>query len=195
MDEETLQFWRNIAIRMMEQVEKAISPLIGKPEAGTVVQIGADGTPSKLIDLIAEDEVITVVYQENLQEVIEEEKEPLFYLDDYQRQVAEKIVMGESEGEPYDGQILVAQCILNACLKDGLQPSEVRYKYQYSGWNEEPSESVKEAVRAVFDDGYKVVDDFILYFYAPKYASGKWHETQKFIIEVGGHRFFAEWDE
>lgn len=71
MDEETLQFWRNIAIKMMEQVEKAIFPLIGKPEAGTVVQIGADGTPSKLIDLIAEDEVI---------EVLKETKKPIILI-------------------------------------------------------------------------------------------------------------------
>lgn len=71
MDEETLQFWRSIAIKMMEQVEKAIFPLIGKPEAGTVVQIGADGTPSKLIDLIAEDEVI---------EVLKETKKPIILI-------------------------------------------------------------------------------------------------------------------
>ncbi len=71
MDEETLQFWRNIAIKMMEQVEKAIFPLIGKSEAGTIVQIGADGTPSKLIDLIAEDEVI---------EVLKETKKPIILI-------------------------------------------------------------------------------------------------------------------
>ena len=149
-----------------------------------------------VLDTIPEDEIITVVYPEELQKMKEEEekKEPVFYLSDYERQIAENIVMGESEGEPYDGQILVAQCILNACLKDGIQPSEVRYEYQYSGWNEEPSESVKNAVSDVFDNGYKVVDDYILYFYAPKRVNSRWHETQRFIIEVGGHKFFAEWD-
>ena len=96
--------------------------------------------------------------------------------------------------EPYDGQVAVAECILNACLKDGLQPSEVRTKYKYSGWNDEPSESVKKAVSAVFDDGYKITDEFILYFYAPKYTTSKWHESQDFVMEIGGHRFFAEWD-
>jgi spore germination cell wall hydrolase CwlJ-like protein len=77
-------------------------------------------------------------------------------------------------------------------LKDGLQPSEVRTKYQYAGWHETPSESVKEAVYAVFDKGNKIVDEPILYFYAPKYCEGEWHETQSFVIEVGGHRFFKE---
>ena len=121
------------------------------------------------------------------------EIEPFFYLSDYERQVVECMVMGESGAEPYEGQVLVAQCILNACIKEGIQPSRVRTKYQYSGWNKNPSESVKKAVSEVFDDGYKITEEFILYFYAPKYSSGRWHETQKFIIQVGGHKFFAEW--
>ena len=118
---------------------------------------------------------------------------PAFYLSEYERWVVECIVMGESGGEPYKGQILVAQCILNGCKKEGIQPSSLRLEYQYSGWDENPTESVKRAVSAVFDDGYKATNEFVLYFYAPKYAKGEWHETQKFVREVGGHRFFAEW--
>lgn len=124
-------------------------------------------------------------------EVVEEPK-PEFYLSDYERWVVECVVMGECEGEPYKGQVLVAQCLLNACVKDGLQPSEARKKYKYSGWKENPSESVKKAVSAVFDDGYKITDKFILYFYAPRWSKGEWHETQNFVTEVGGHRFFSE---
>lgn len=134
------------------------------------------------------------VTEEEYEAIASEESQPIFYLSDEERLVAECIVMGESEGESYEGQVLVVQCLLNACLKDGLQPSEVREKYMYAGWNEKPSESVKDAVSAVFDNGYKVTEEFILYFYAPKYSKGKWHETQRFVIEVGGHCFFAEWD-
>ena len=121
-------------------------------------------------------------------------KEEFFYLSDYERWVAECIVMGESGGEPYDGQMAVAQCILNACLKDGLKPSEVRKKYKYSGWNDKPTQSVKTAVSSVFDVGDKITDKFILYFYAPKYVDSKWHETQCFVMQIGGHRFFSEWE-
>lgn len=116
----------------------------------------------------------------------------VFYLSDNERRVVEYIVMGEAGGESYKGQVLVAQCILNACLKDNIQPSKVRTKYQYSGWNKNPSKSVKKAVSAVFDNGYKVTNECVLYFYAPKHTKSKWHETQKFVCEVGGHRFFAE---
>lgn len=116
-----------------------------------------------------------------------------FYLSDDERRVVECIVMGEAGGEPYKGQVLVAFCILNGCLKEGIQPSSLRKEYKYSGWNNNPSKSVKEAVSEVFDNGCKPVNDFPLYFYAPKYAKGKWHETQRYICTVGGHKFFGEW--
>ena len=122
-------------------------------------------------------------------------KAPKFILSDYERMVVEHMVMGEAGGESYEGQVLVAQCILNAALKDGILPSEVRVEYQYSGWKENPTESVKEAVSAVFDDGYQITAEPILYFYAPKRCKSGWHETQRFITEVGGHRFFAEWED
>ena len=116
-----------------------------------------------------------------------------FHLSSYERKVIECMVMGESGGEPYKGQLLVAFCILNACKKDGLQPSEVRKAYKYSGWNDNPSKSVKRAVRSIFDDGHKPVNDTPLYFYAPKHCDGAWHETQRHICTVGGHKFFGKW--
>lgn len=116
--------------------------------------------------------------------------EPYFPLTEEERTIVECIVMGESGGEPYEGQMLVAQCLLNACLKDGLQPSEVRTRYKYSGWNENPTESVQEAVRAVFDDGEIITNEPVLFFYAPRWCNSTWHETQIFVCEVGGHRFF-----
>jgi hypothetical protein len=123
------------------------------------------------------------------------ESEPVFYLDEYERWVVECMVMGESGSEPYEGQVLVAQCILNACLKDRILPSKVRVRYKYSGWKENPTESVKRAVSAVFDDGYQITNEPILYFYAPKYSAGRFHETQCHVITVGGHKFFKEWED
>lgn len=136
---------------------------------------------------------------ETYREVDTQAKQPvknkvIFNLTDYERWVVECMVMGESGGEPYEGQILIAQCILNACLKDDIQPSEVKTTYKYSGWKENPTKSVKKAVSAVFDLGEKIVDEPILYFYAPLLCKSKWHETQIFVIEFGGHRFFKEKD-
>ena len=66
-------------------------------------------------------------------------------LTDAERDVVERVVMAEAGGESFEGQMLVAQCILNAAEKRGVDPSEA------------------------------VV-----------------HESQIFVIEEGGHRFFAE---
>lgn len=117
-----------------------------------------------------------------------------YNLSDDERWVVERMVMGEIGGEPYEAQMLVAQCILNAVLKDGIPPSQVRIDYQYAGWNNYPTDSVKEAVAAVFDRGEKVVDEPILYFYAPKLCNSRWHESQQFVIELGNTRFFKEWN-
>ena len=51
---------------------------------------------------------------------------------------------------------------------------------------------VKDAVAAVFDRGETVVDEPILYFYNPALVTSDFHESQIFVIEEGGHRFFAE---
>lgn len=122
------------------------------------------------------------------------ESKPHFELSDYERKIVECIVMGEARGESYDGKVLVAQCIINACVKDSIQPSEVRTKYQYSGWHDEPSDEVKEAVSAVFDDGYKITTENILWFYAPDLCKSTWHETQRYVLTEGCHKFFAPWE-
>lgn len=109
-----------------------------------------------------------------------------------ERDLVERVVMAESGGEPFLGQMAVAQCILNACEKDGTRPEEVVVDYQYTRGRPEPSQRVRDAVAAVFDEGQTVTEEPILYFYAPAIASSEWHETQIFVMEIGGHRFFAE---
>jgi hypothetical protein len=119
--------------------------------------------------------------------------ESTFYLSESERYVVESLVMGEAGGESYDLQVLTAQCILNACVQDNLQPSEVMSVYQYFGWNNCPTDSVKDAVSAVFDDGYSLTDEPILYFYAPHLCYSDWHESQRYILTQDGIRFFARW--
>lgn len=109
-----------------------------------------------------------------------------------ERDTVERVVMAEAGGESFEGKMLVAQCILTATEKTGLQPSEVVVKYKYTANRPEPSQSVKDAVAAVFDRGELVVDEPVMYFYNPAIVESEWHESQIFVIEVGGHRFFAE---
>lgn len=105
---------------------------------------------------------------------------------------AERVVMAEAGGESFEGQMLVAQCILNAAEKRGVDPSEAVVLYSYTKSRPDPTQRVKDAVAAVFDRGETVVDEPILYFYNPALVTSDFHESQIFVIEEGGHRFFAE---
>ena len=109
-----------------------------------------------------------------------------------ERDTVERVVMAEAGAEPYEGQIAVAQCILNACERENMRPDEIVIKYQYTDMRPEPTDAVKAAVSAVFDYGETVTDREILYFYAPALVESEWHESQEYVMTVGGHRFFEE---
>ena len=113
-------------------------------------------------------------------------------LTDEERDLVERVVMAEAGGEAYVGQLAVAQCILNACLLDGLRPAELIEEYTYTTARPEPTESVKQAVADVFDDGVTVFDRGVVYFYAPELCRSDWHETQDYVTTIGCHRFFRE---
>ena len=119
---------------------------------------------------------------------------PSFYyeLTAAERDLVERVVMAEAGGEPYEGQLAVAQCILNACLLDGLRPAQVVIKYKYTAARPMPTEAVKMAVRAVFDKGEEFIDPEVKYFYAPNLAKSAWHESQVYVCTIGSHRFFKE---
>jgi hypothetical protein len=182
----------------------------GEVESETVVEVketttkNSTKTPTtkkdttNIIEITTKKEVSVIesTTEKELSEVTTDKNigtESYFYLSDYERRVAECIVMGEYGYGTYQDQVLVAQCILNACLKDNITPSQVRTKYGYAGWKSNPNDSVKKAVSDVFDKGYKITNERILFFYAPAYCYSSWHESQRFVCEVNGHRYFAEW--
>ena len=116
---------------------------------------------------------------------------PRYALTAHERRVVEQVVMAESGAEPFAGQMAVAQCILNACEREGLRPDTAVAAYGYTKARPEPTATVAEAVAAVFDRGETVTDEEILYFYNPKMAKSVWHESQRFVVEIAGHRFFG----
>lgn len=111
------------------------------------------------------------------------------------RDILERLVMGEAGGEGYEGAALVAQAIRDTMVYRGFgSVAEVRSALKYSGsLKREPNQSVLNAVSYVFDEGGVVVKHPIFYFYAPGMVKSSFHESQKFIIEHGGHRFFSPW--
>ena len=111
------------------------------------------------------------------------------------RDLLERLVMGEAGGEGFEGAALVAQAIRDTMVYKGFTSvNDVKTACGYSGSiKKTPNQNVKNAVAYVFDQGGIVVKHPIFYFYAPKMASSKFHESQKFIIEKGEHRFFSTW--
>lgn len=118
---------------------------------------------------------------------------PRYALTVSERDIVERVVMAEAGGEGFDGQRLVAQCILNTAEAMDMRPDEVvTAPNQYAAPAEHASEMVMDAVSAVFDDGDMVTDEPIRWFYAQRYVYSAWHESKEFVLEHGGHRFFKE---
>lgn len=116
-----------------------------------------------------------------------------------QRELIEATVMAEAAYEPFAGQMAVAQCILNGCEELDIPPEETVRVYQYAAPSGlQVTGQVEDAVSAVFDKGYTVTEESILFFYSPRWMEGgtsPFHESQRFVVEIGGHRFFALKDE
>ena len=129
------------------------------------------------------------------------------YLTEDDRWFIESVVAGECAYEPYEGKLAVAQCYFDAMIKDGLTAREVKEVYQYAGWNSDLDKQdrkmyieVMEAVHDIFDVGQFVTEKPILFFYSPSLCDSPWHESQNYVMTIGGHKFFyadkdenAEW--
>jgi myo-inositol-1(or 4)-monophosphatase len=63
MDKKDTKFWSNISNTILGEVQEVVKPIVGTGEGGKVIKMGADGTPTKYIDLIAEDKVIEILEQ------------------------------------------------------------------------------------------------------------------------------------
>ena len=127
---------------------------------------------------------------ENRKAVYIEESSIDYAITEHDREPLEHIVEGEAGGESYEGKLWVATCLRNAMEKDNLSAEQVRISYQYAGWSEKVSKDTKKAIKEVFVFGNKMHDS-VLWFYAPEWCESEWHESQRFVAEIGGHRFFA----
>ena len=110
-------------------------------------------------------------------------------LSDYDRAKLERLVMGEAGSMGYAGCALVAQAIRDAMNLSGTSSiDEIISDYGYYGATSiEPNADVKAAVSYIFDENGSAVQHRVLCFYI---GSSAWHETQDFVVELDGVRFF-----
>lgn len=113
-------------------------------------------------------------------------------LSESDRALAERLVQGESGGQDVLAAALVAQAIRDAMVVKGYTSiSQLISGMGYTDRTDrQPNGATLEAVHRVFDLGESAVRHRVIYFYAPKLTSSSFHESQLFLIEYGGHRFF-----
>ena len=61
MDAQDKKLATDLAYEIIKEVSRATRPYIGKPEAGEKVKMGADGTPTSLIDVVSEEKVVQIL--------------------------------------------------------------------------------------------------------------------------------------
>ena len=122
----------------------------------------------------------------------------------YDYEYVVRVVAAESRGEPYEGQLAVAQCIRETSECTMMTPEEVVKQVNKNGTRQyaQPvdisvvTDSVRDACCAVFVHGISATDEPIEYFYSTVGGFvSEWHENNlEFVMEIGNHRFFKEVD-
>lgn len=117
------------------------------------------------------------------------------HLSDSDRDLAERILMGEAGSMGYTGMALVAQSLRDAYVRGGYSNiASVISDYGYYGSTSiKPSQTCKDVVNYIFDQGGSAVQHRVIAFYSTQYCSSPWHETQNFICQIGKVRFFDLW--
>ena len=117
---------------------------------------------------------------------------PHIELTDENRDLVERLCMGEFGSGGFNGAALIAQAVKNAMATYGYKNvKDVITDLHYTGsTNKKPTKAVKDAVVYVFDMDKDAVQHRILYMYNPKKVSSKFHESQKYICTYKDVRFF-----
>ena len=104
-----------------------------------------------------------------------------------ERLAIEQVVEGEARGSTFESKVWVATCIYNSMKLHQAELSSVLRNYD--GYNTDVQPDTQAAVYRVFDLN-SPIHPKVQYFYAPALCTSKWHESLKFVTEIGGHRYF-----
>ena len=116
-------------------------------------------------------------------------------LTDEDRNLAERICMGEFGTGGFIGAALIAQCVKDAmCFEGYTSVADVISGNHYDGSVDiAPNEECRQAVRYIFDENHDAVQHRVLYMYNPYLVQSSFHESQNFILSYAGVRFFDRW--
>jgi len=132
------------------------------------------------------------VYSENQSQINSESQDnpSVISLTPAERELICRVVAAEARGEDLQGQMAVAQTILDRAELWNMTPAEVvqapgQYAYPYQG---EIPDSVKLAVANVFDGGIRIFQDPVTHFHSgpePYWAADKVNRGS-----IGRHQFY-----
>lgn len=116
---------------------------------------------------------------------------PTIFLTDDDRELIAKTVMREFGDGGYTACCLQAQAFRDAMVYSHASAADTYHYFQYDAYPliAEPNQNSYDAVDYIFD-GNMAVPHRVLCMYAPAYCSSAWHESQPFVLEYGGVRFF-----
>ncbi len=121
---------------------------------------------------------------------------PINMLCEFDFHTATSIVAGEAKGEPYEGKLAVAQCIYDSMIYESTDVNGIKFKFD--GWepslensNPELWAECMQAVDDVFNQGIRVSDEPLLWFYNRNKMYSSFHESQTHVKTIGSHSFFT----
>ena len=115
-------------------------------------------------------------------------------LTDEERDLVERVVAAEARGESIEGQMAVAQVIMDRAATRNQSITKVctapaQFAEPYQG---EISEKTRDAVSFVFDKGERPFE-LVTHFYAWNLIDPPhWTEDKEFVGRIGDHDFFAD---
>ena len=118
-----------------------------------------------------------------------------YTLSDDERQTVEQIVACEAGADDYEGQVAIALCIRNYCLRHNCTVDEAVRALQISTYRRAVTNTNREAVLSAFDHHCDWPTEEPIEFWCTPGAAerGAWHETgADFVGQYGAHRFYKE---
>ena len=119
----------------------------------------------------------------------------LTQLDDYSHDLLARLVTAESGGESFEGQIAVAEVVLNRIASPDYPNSLYEVIYEHNQFEPVRNEAIN---RPASESARKAVDEALngsniargaLFFYNEKTATSRWLDQFPTIVQIGNHTF------
>lgn len=116
----------------------------------------------------------------------------VIHLDDSDRELAAKIIMREFGDGGFEACCLQAQALRDAMIFSRSSLEQIYHFFQYDAYSIDytPNRDCYDAIDYIFESGGLAVPHRILVMYNPAHATSTWHETQVFVVDYDGVRYF-----